>query len=250
MSINRETRRIYRPRSGRMIAGVAQGLGDYMSLDATLIRIIFLAFLFFGGAGLFAYMIAWILIPETPFGGDNSQTDPPQDSVKVIGIILIVLAVIFLISHFRFAYSFLPVGWLAPFALLAIGAAILLRPSVHSRSESNEDFIGAGKVDGLDVDDPKVKSESEQDNQSAQDGSSSEAKKDKKTRKSIFDDDDDRLKRSRNDKIFLGICGGIGEKYHVDGTLVRVLFAIAATMSFGIMLFAYIAMGIVIPEGK
>lgn len=56
-------KRLYRSQTDRMIAGVCGGIGQYFNIDSTLIRIIFIVFLLWGGGGLLAYIICWIVIP-------------------------------------------------------------------------------------------------------------------------------------------------------------------------------------------
>ena len=59
---------LYRSASDRMLGGVCGGLGNYLSLDPTLVRLFF-ALLFFGsGIGLLAYLALWIIMP-----GENSE---------------------------------------------------------------------------------------------------------------------------------------------------------------------------------
>jgi phage shock protein C len=49
----------------RMIAGVCAGIGEYLKIDPTIIRLLWVVFSFFSmGAGVLAYIIAWIIIPE------------------------------------------------------------------------------------------------------------------------------------------------------------------------------------------
>lgn len=63
-------RTVTRPRTGRMIAGVCAGTADYLNIDVTLVRFALVAFTLLGGAGLAAYLAAWLIIPET--GSDQS----------------------------------------------------------------------------------------------------------------------------------------------------------------------------------
>jgi len=60
------SKKVYRSLSDRKIAGVCGGLGEYFDIDPTLVRDVMLASLFAGGAGLVAYIVAWILIPASP----------------------------------------------------------------------------------------------------------------------------------------------------------------------------------------
>ncbi len=50
--------------SNRMICGVCGGIGEYLGIDATVIRLLWVLLSVMGGAGLLAYIIAAIIIPE------------------------------------------------------------------------------------------------------------------------------------------------------------------------------------------
>lgn len=54
-----------RSKSNRMIAGVCAGLGDYLNIDPTVVRLMFvLGFFTFNGAMLLVYLIMAIVTPE------------------------------------------------------------------------------------------------------------------------------------------------------------------------------------------
>jgi phage shock protein C len=56
---------LVRPRDGRMLAGVCAGVADYFGLDVTLVRVIWAVLaVITGGAGVLAYLVAWIIIPN------------------------------------------------------------------------------------------------------------------------------------------------------------------------------------------
>jgi phage shock protein C len=61
-----ETRKLYRSRRNRQVAGVCGGLAEYFSLDATLIRILFVVLAVLGGSGLLLYVAMWIIVPNEP----------------------------------------------------------------------------------------------------------------------------------------------------------------------------------------
>lgn len=50
--------------SDKMICGVCAGIGEYLGIDATVVRLLWVLFSVMGGAGLLAYIIAAIIIPE------------------------------------------------------------------------------------------------------------------------------------------------------------------------------------------
>ncbi len=70
------TKRLYRPRNERMIAGVCAGIGNYMNIDPTLVRLAVLLLAVWGGGGILAYIIAWIVIPEEPLGSPATDLVP------------------------------------------------------------------------------------------------------------------------------------------------------------------------------
>ncbi len=58
-------KKLFRSRKNRMIAGVCAGLGNYLGVDPTVIRLLWVAAtLITRGAGILAYIIAWIIVPE------------------------------------------------------------------------------------------------------------------------------------------------------------------------------------------
>ena len=57
----------------------------------------------------------------------------------------------------------------------------------------------------------------------------------------------DRLYRSRDERVIFGVCGGLAERYEIDPSLVRIVFALLV-LSAGIGLGLYIVMALVVPE--
>jgi phage shock protein C len=64
-------KKLVRTRKGRQLAGVCSGIAEYVGVDATVVRLIFVALAVVTG-GLFAlvYLAAWVIIPEE--GEDQS----------------------------------------------------------------------------------------------------------------------------------------------------------------------------------
>lgn len=56
--------KLRRSRTNRSIAGICGGLAEYLDIDATVLRIIMLCLIIFGGMSLWVYIILWLLIPE------------------------------------------------------------------------------------------------------------------------------------------------------------------------------------------
>ena len=53
--------------TNKMLCGVCAGIGEYLGIDATVVRLLWALFSVFGGAGVLAYIIAAIIIPEEQF---------------------------------------------------------------------------------------------------------------------------------------------------------------------------------------
>ena len=67
--------RLYRSRNG-IVGGVLAGFADYVNMDVTLVRLIYVLLSIFsaGFPGLLVYIIFWIVTPEEPFGpGGQAQ---------------------------------------------------------------------------------------------------------------------------------------------------------------------------------
>lgn len=136
--------RLYRS-NNKTIGGVCAGLADYFDLDVVLIRVAFVLLLLFGGGGLLAYIILWIVIPQQPMGftrADNKQgeginvdntTEPgvaskskKHNTSLIAGIVLIFIGLIILFDRILPYYNITDF-W--PLILIVIGA-LLLKPEI------------------------------------------------------------------------------------------------------------------------
>ena len=55
---------LYRPYEGRMVAGVAAGISQYLGVDPNIVRIVLAILTVAGGAGIPVYVAGWLLIPD------------------------------------------------------------------------------------------------------------------------------------------------------------------------------------------
>jgi len=133
-----------------MIAGVCGGLAEYFGVDTILVRIaaVVLA-LTAHGAGLLAYLIFWIIVPQKPIAdsivetGDTPKTAAGTEEVKTerkngilfVGAGLIVLGALFLLDNFV-PVLFFSIGKLWPVVLIVIGILILRKGAGGEEDES------------------------------------------------------------------------------------------------------------------
>ena len=71
-------RTLIRPRVGRMVAGVCQGLANQYGWDVAWVRVItVIAAVFGGGVGVVVYGVLWVVTPEEPLALPPGQTFTP-----------------------------------------------------------------------------------------------------------------------------------------------------------------------------
>ena len=61
------SKKLYKSRTDKKLAGVCGGLAEYFDIDPTIVRIVTLVLCLGWGAGLIAYIAAALLIPEKPY---------------------------------------------------------------------------------------------------------------------------------------------------------------------------------------
>ena len=60
------SKKLYRSRSNRMLAGICAGIANYFNVDPTIVRLVFVVMALAGGPGLIVYLILALIIPEEP----------------------------------------------------------------------------------------------------------------------------------------------------------------------------------------
>lgn len=79
--------KLFRSREDRMIAGVCGGLGDYLNVDPTLIRLIFVLGFFATASGVFwAYLIMMIVVPEEVPASEDVVDVQPENPADESGV--------------------------------------------------------------------------------------------------------------------------------------------------------------------
>jgi phage shock protein PspC (stress-responsive transcriptional regulator) len=134
--------KLYRSRNDRVLAGVCAGLAEYFKIDPVLIRVIFIAAALGGGFGLLAYLIFWIVTPESPYPGSSGSASTSDENADysyqttaatnsksqqqgsvIAGSILILLGGLFLAEEFLPDFDF-EKYW--PLILIFIGIGLLI----------------------------------------------------------------------------------------------------------------------------
>lgn len=120
--------RLVRSTDNRMIAGVAGGLAEYLEVDVSWVRLIWIFVVLLGGAGILAYIIAWIAIPsQTALQGNDVPVNSSAVQTRsrasfVAGVILISLGIFILLARILSVNIY---KYLWPALLIGIGIYIL-----------------------------------------------------------------------------------------------------------------------------
>jgi phage shock protein PspC (stress-responsive transcriptional regulator) len=129
-------RRLLRSQNNRMLWGVAGGLGEYLRIDPTLVRLGFAAATFFGGIGVIAYLVMAVVVPEDDGTGRPREGKRPP----AWAIVLLAIAVLLALPGPLWGWGWHDGGWhwwgfFGPlWFLLVAGLVILVIRALRGRS--------------------------------------------------------------------------------------------------------------------
>lgn len=144
---NSTLKRIYRVQDNKIVGGVASGIGEYFTVDPTIIRVLFVLLALFGGSGIFLYIVLWIIMPsqndlnakgkDAIYSNFEDMKQTAQQTVNTLNkstngenksfwaIILVVIGVLVLVNNYDFFN--VDIGKLWPILLVILGLLILRR---------------------------------------------------------------------------------------------------------------------------
>ncbi|MCP4614766.1 MAG: PspC domain-containing protein, partial [Planctomycetes bacterium] len=205
----------------------------YFNIDPTIVRILFAASFFVGGVGLIGYIVCWIVIPEGEYGSGSASPAYSSGSGGAVagliaGAVIVFIGLGLLLDNLnsyymprwmRGIYSF---DTFFGLALIGVGAFV-----VFHMLKKKDEVIPVAQAGSA----PKAKTK-------AKDTGTSTPPLRQST-----------LYRSRTDRKVSGVCGGLGEYFNIDPTIVRiamVVFIFASSIFPGLII--YFIMAVVIPE--
>jgi phage shock protein PspC (stress-responsive transcriptional regulator) len=228
-------RMLYRSPSDKLVGGVCGGLAEYLGWNPVIVRVAWVVATFATwGGGLLAYILLALFLPV----GNNTagQVKPPALELSQKGMswaagLLIGLGGLWLLANL----GILPGMWRGFWGLvgvlfwpaLLIGAGYLLLRANSEKDIDQEVANAAAKVrhafDGKLPSGGQVKS-----------GFTS-------LRNNLP------LQRSNSNRVLLGVCGGLGEKYGIDANLIRLIWAAFALGTMGAGALLYFVVGLLLP---
>lgn len=215
--MNQETAKLYRSKSNRVIGGVCGGIAEYFNIDPILIRIAWVFISLFAGAGIIAYIIALIIIPDNPRQeATQSAGKSSGDAAKLWGSALIIIGGILLLKQMGVFYHFhwWSIPWQGFLAVILVGLGIYLifnqkkQPDIEAE-DTDEQHEGYTSRSGVNT-----------------------------------------IYRIHENKMLAGVCTGLAAYFDIDVTLIRLLWVFATLASGGLGILAYIIAIIIFPEAE
>jgi phage shock protein PspC (stress-responsive transcriptional regulator) len=146
-----ERRQLVRIRQGSTLGGVCTGLGAYLEIDATLVRLFFVLLAFAEGIGMVLYLLLWIFLPAKDSLQDAELSERIHDSAEemadsarrlgegfrsggigspqtatAVGLGLVIIGMIMLARNFVWL-SWLNAQIIFPALLILAGAVLIYR---------------------------------------------------------------------------------------------------------------------------
>ncbi len=229
---------LFRHPEDKMIGGICGGLGDYFGIDPILVRIMWVVLtLGTAGAGLFAYAALWLLLPVgTAKAGQRAPAalELNERNVERAGLLLVICGAVWLLANLGILPALWSVFWrlmgLLFWPVLLIGAGFLMlknQKAWRSRIAGARDKMRSGKT----------RATSSMNRESV--------KASLRRAKSNIP-----LKRSREDRMMFGVCGGIGKAIGLDANLVRLIWVAFAIGSVGTGVLVYVLIGWLLPQDE
>lgn len=228
-------RMLYRNPNDKLVGGVCGGLAEYLGWNPVIIRVAWVVATFATwGGGLLAYILLALFLPV----GTNTagQVKPAAFELSQKGMtwaagLLIALGGMWLLANLGILpgmwRSFWGVVGILFWPMLLIGAGYLLLRANSEKDIDQEMANAAAKVKG--AFDGKLPS-----GEQVKSGFSS-------LRSNLP------LQRSSSNRVLLGVCGGLAEKYGIDANLIRLIWGAFALGTMGMGALVYFIVGLLLP---
>jgi len=231
-----QQRKLFRSNSNRVFAGICGGLGNYMDVDPTIVRLVWILLTLLGGSGLFLYAVLYFVIPReqhTPNKNVTEESHRDFSAAGIFGMIFIAVGIVILLDNLdliSFGHWWCW-GWefFFPGILILAGIFFLTRhgqtipPTVPPAEMKDDTASPAGTVESSTPEPPFA---------SAEEPTPQPRK----------------LHRSATNKKFLGVCSGLAEYFGLDVTIVRVAYIIFTVLSGGVGFILYALLYLILPE--
>ncbi len=207
-----KSKRLYRAGKDYVIGGVCAGLADYLAIDVTLLRILWLALTLFNGVGVIVYFVCMVLIPKNPQHEKLPAAERTRagNSGLYVGVALVILGAMITFDNlfdffwWRYDWWFFNFHWNIVWPVLLILFGVWFIYQASSKPEDDDMAGDAGRRT---------------------------------------------FTRSKSQRMIGGVCGGLAEYWNIDVTLVRIGYVLATLFTaVWVGVVAYVVMLFIVPE--
>jgi phage shock protein C len=223
--------RLYRSQTNKVFAGVCGGLAEYLTVDTTIVRLIWVLLTLLGGSGIILYILAFFIVPERPIVMGDAPSPVKSDfgPARIFGILFVAAGIVLLLDNLEI-FSFCRIwdtAWEFVFPGILVLAGIYL-------------LTKRGKLQTM----PSAQTSTAEPEPSTENQTPPPMASTKHTTNpKVFH-------RSLTDRKVFGICGGAGEYFGIDSTILRVVYAIFTVFSGGVGILLYLLMYLIVPEDQ
>ncbi len=149
------------------LGGVSLGLAEYINIDVTLVRVLFVVLVFTPFPAIITYLILWAVLPAYSFitqlategsfqtefreqvlhSNKFQMKNDNRNGSLLGGIVLIILGILFSINTFFDINVFDLIGQLWPLFFIALGVWLIIREKPSENNSRNNDSIGGSNSD-------------------------------------------------------------------------------------------------------
>jgi phage shock protein C len=141
-------KKLYRSRTDSILAGVCGGLAEYFDIDPSLVRVGAVLLTLAWGAGLLAYLVLWLIVPQKPLESSLGEEERAETGVHgaafekserdrgvfFVGMILTIIGVLLLMNNYV-SFAWLSLHKLWPLLIIVVGIIIIARGSSRKENE-------------------------------------------------------------------------------------------------------------------
>jgi phage shock protein C len=234
--------KLYRSSTNRVFAGVCGGIGEYLNVDSSIIRILWASSVLVLGFGVLLYIISAIIIPLEPqTSSEKKRTSPAPSPASaifpfLIGLFLILAGISALgynldlhIFRWHQLRNFL---WIIfPALFIILGLALIFRTVLFDRKTS-ERLPDPDAPESFERKEPQLKKSSEKKTDTnAYSKPPKESSREKNDHQAA---QPRKLYRNMRNRMISGVCAGIADYIDLDVSIVRLIWVLLTIMSAGI----------------
>ena len=237
--------KLYRSSTDKVFAGVCGGLGEYLNIDSSVIRILWALSVLVLGFGVLLYIISAIVIPMEPKEkAERKEKSQPAQALSVffpflIGLFLILIGLTALgytldwrLFHWHDIRHLL---WIIfPALFIILGLALIFRTVLFEKKEMHT-LPNPDAPRSYIREEPEVKKTS---TKKADTGTYSRPSRDTKKEKDGSEVSSQkagpkRLYRNTKNRMISGVCAGLADYVDLDVSIIRLIWVLFTIMSAG-----------------